>query len=120
MPYLFIFATILLTVYGQLVIKWQLGQAGTIGEATADRIAFVLRLALNPWIISSYVAAFLASLTWMVAVRQLELSHAYPFMSLSFVLILIFSGVLFRETITAPKILGMFLIVAGIVAISQT
>jgi multidrug transporter EmrE-like cation transporter len=50
----------------------------------------------------------------MAALTQFDLSYAYPFMSLSFVLVLVFSVVLFGETATAPRIIGILLILAGI------
>ena len=83
------------------------------------RINFLVHIALNPWVISAYFAAFLASLSWMLAVRQLDLSYAYPFTSLSFVLVLVFSAVLFRESITVPKIMGLLLIICGIIVGSR-
>jgi len=55
----------------------------------------------------------------MAAMTKLELSFAYPFMSLSFVLVFIFSALIFHESITTPKVLGMLLIIAGIVVIGR-
>ena len=55
----------------------------------------------------------------MAAMTKLQLSHAYPFMSLAFVLVLIFSGVFFQEPITTPKIIGIALVVAGLIVGSQ-
>lgn len=46
---------------------------------------------------------------------KLELSHAYPFMSLSFVFVLVLSGFFFHESITLPKLLGGLLIMVGII-----
>jgi len=64
-------------------------------------------------------AALLAGVCWMAAMTKLELSFAYPFMSLSFVLVFIFSALIFHESITTPKVLGMLLIIAGIVVIGR-
>ena len=50
---------------------------------------------------------------------RLPLSHAYPFVSFSFVLVLISSAVFFHEPLTWPKLVGMACIVAGIVIGSQ-
>ena len=119
MSYLYILLTILLTVYGQIAIKWQVLKAGALPEATSDKIAFLLQLLLNPWIISAFAAALLASVFWMAAMTKLQLSHAYPFMSLAFVLILIASGLFFHEAITPLKIAGIVLIVLGIIVGSQ-
>ena len=119
MSYLYIAFTILLTVYGQVVIKWQVLGAGAFPEAPADKLHFLFALLLNPWIISAFAAALLASVFWMAAMTKLQLSHAYPFMSLAFVLVLLASGVFFHEPITLPKIIGVALVVAGLVVGSQ-
>lgn len=117
--YLYIALTILFTVYGQLVIKWQVAQAGTLPVGGGAKIGFLFELLLNPWIISGFVAAFSASLCWMAAMTRFDLSHAYPFMGLSFVLVLFGSGIFFGESITVLKIAGTGLIVLGIVVASQ-
>jgi multidrug transporter EmrE-like cation transporter len=51
---------------------------------------------------------------------KFELSYAYPFMSLAFVLVLFLSALFFKEAITLPKLLGLTLIVAGIIVGSQS
>ena len=114
MSYLYISITILLTVYGQLVIKWQVLKAGTFPEVAGEKLWFLVHLLLNPWVISAYLAALLASVTWMAAMTKLQLSHAYPFMSLAFVFVLIFSGLFFHEPITQPKIIGVVLVIIGL------
>lgn len=117
--YLYIALTIIFTVYGQIVIKWQAGQAGEFPANSVEKVFFLLRLLLNPWVISGFMAAFLASLAWMAAMTKFPLSHAYPFMSLAFVLVMFLSVFFFHEALTWPKLLGMTCIVAGIVISSQ-
>jgi len=119
MDYLYIFGTILFTVYGQLVLKWQISQAGPLPMGFVDKIIFLLRQFSNIWILSGFAAAVVAALCWMAAMTKFELSYAYPFMSLSFVLVLGLSAPLLHEAITAPKVIGMALIVAGIIIGSQ-
>lgn len=119
LDHLYIFATILFTVYGQLVVKWQVAKAGPLPSTIHERIFFLLALVFNPWIISGMVGAFLAMLSWMAAMTKFELSYAYPFTSLAFVLALIFSAVLFHEVMTVPRVLGVVLIVAGIIVASR-
>jgi multidrug transporter EmrE-like cation transporter len=117
--YLYVVATILLTVYGQLVTKWQVGEALGRGADPADRAVFLLGLLLNPWVVSAIAAAFGAALCWMIAMTKLDLSHAYPFVSLSFVLVLFLSALLFGEPLSWAKALGVALIVAGVAVGSQ-
>lgn len=117
--YLYIALTIAFTVYGQLVIKWRLANMAALPDALSDKLLFLIKAVFDPWIFSSFVAAFLASLAWMAAVTKFEISYAYPFMSMAFVLVLILSYFFFNEQITVYKVLGMALIVAGIIVASR-
>lgn len=80
---------------------------------------FLLKLVLSPWIMSSVVAGFLALLCWMTAMTRYDLSYAYPFMSLAFVLVLILGVALFHEPMTLPKVLGVVLVTVGLIIASQ-
>jgi len=119
MGHVYILATILLTVYGQLIIKWQMMQAGILPVDFAGKVVFLLRLLLNGWILSAFLAAFLASLAWMAAMTRFQLSYAYPYMGLVFALLLLASVFLFHEAVTWPKLIGTVLIVVGVVVVSQ-
>ena len=112
--YLYILGTILLTGYGQIVVKWQVSAAGPFPAAPIEKLWFLARLVFNPWVLSGFAAAFGASLCWMAAMTKFQLSYAYPFMSLSFALVLLSSAVLFRESITPAKVLGVALIAFGV------
>jgi multidrug transporter EmrE-like cation transporter len=119
MGYTYIFGTILFTVYGQLIIKWQMAKTNPLPHIFGEKIIFLLQMFLNPWILSAFLSAFLASLCWMAAITKFELSHAYPFMSLSFVFVLVLSGFLFQESITLPKLFGVLLIITGVIVGAQ-
>jgi len=55
----------------------------------------------------------------MAAMTKFSLNHVYPFIGLNFVLVLLLSGYIFHETITALKVIGMNFVVAGILISSQ-
>src|SRR3989337_64354 len=85
MGYFYIFLTIVLTVYGQIILKWRLNQLDALPEMFTAKLVFLFKALFDPYIFSSFFSAFVASLAWMAALKQFELSKAYPFMSLSFV-----------------------------------
>lgn len=120
MGYVYISLTVLLTAYGQLILKWRLNQMQALPDNFMEKLSFLLRAVFDPYIFSSFFSAFIASLTWMAALKEFELSKAYPFMSLSFVCVLFFSYFLFRETISTQKIVGTVLIVLGIIIVSKS
>lgn len=113
LDYFYIIATISFTVYGQMILKWRIATFGSLPEDIFGKLRFLISLLLDPAIFSGFATAFLASLAWMAAMTKFELSHAYPFMSLNFVVVLILSGWLLNEPVSLQKILGMGLIVLG-------
>ena len=119
MGYFYVFMTIFFTVYGQLVLKWQVNEAGQLPVDLGGKIFFLFKLLLNPWIISGFVSAFVAALSWMAAMTKFELSYAYPFVSITFVLVVLSGAIFFNEPLSWPKIAGMALIVSGILVGSQ-
>ena len=119
MGFVYILLTIAFTVYGQLVIKWQVSQAGAMPVDPSGKIWFLAGLLLNPWVVSGFAAAFLASVAWMAALSKYPLSFAYPFMSLSFVGVMLLSSVIFMEKVSTAQWLGMGLLMLGLVVGSQ-
>ena len=119
MPWLLVSLTVSCTVFGQLIIKWQIDKAGALPDGGSERAEFLLRLLANPWVLSAFAAAALAALAWIGALTRIELSRAYPFVGLTFVTTLLGSALFFDEPLTAPKVTGTLLVVAGVVVASQ-
>lgn len=112
--YLYIFLTICLTIYGQIVIKWRVNQHVLANGQHNEPIAYVTALLFDPFVLTGLAAAFLASCTWMLALGRLELSKAYPFMAMSFVFVPIVAWAVLAEGVTLSTFVGAALIVAGI------
>jgi multidrug transporter EmrE-like cation transporter len=112
--HLLILGTILFTVYGQLVIKWQVERIGPLSLSGGGPVRFFLAVVMNPWIVSGLASAFVAFLCWAGAVSKLPLSYAYPFTSLSFVLVVLLSATLFGEAVTPQRVAGLVLILVGL------
>jgi multidrug transporter EmrE-like cation transporter len=119
MSYAYVLASLLLTVYGQIIIKWQVMGAGPFPVIASERMYFLGRLLLNPWVASALLGSVFAALSWMVAMTKLDLSHAYPFASISFVLVLALSSIFFNEPVNWYKIFGVALIVSGVIVSSR-
>ena len=115
-PYIFIFGTLFFTVYGQIVLKWRLsGLKVVLPEGFFDKIIYLIKLILDPFIFSGFISAFVASLFWMAAMTKFEITHAYPFMSLAPALVFIIGILFLGEAYSIGKFIGLVLIMIGIV-----
>lgn len=118
--YLYIAGCVLFTVYGQLILKWRMNMQEPLPVGMGEKVVQLVKLVIfDPFILSGFVSAFLASLFWMAAMTKFSLSFSYPFMSSAFVIVMFFSVFLFGESLNIYKIAGTGLIVAGIVVLSQ-
>jgi len=115
MGYIYIAFSLIFTVYGQIILKWRMNLRGAMPPSLIEKLYFFAYTFLDPWIISSYVSALFASVFWMATMTKFDLSYAYPFMSLSFLLVLLFSSFFFNELINLYKIVGISLIMLGII-----
>ncbi len=100
-------------------MRWQVGIAGALPHDNTGKFWFVLHLFVNPWVISGIISTFFAGITWMLTMTKFELSYAYPFISLNFVLVLMASVLFFNEDISPKKILGTIIIMIGLMIISK-
>ena len=120
MGHVFIFLTIAFTIYGQLILKRELLTLENLPSGPALAAFFVKLILTNPYVLSGFVSAFLASLCWMAAMSRFELSYAYPFMSLNFVFVVLLSWWLFSETLDAAKLVGLALICSGVLVVGRS
>ncbi len=72
---------------------------------------------LNIFLICGYCLLVLRGLVWVVILRNIKLSVAYPAISITYVLILAISYYFFHEPVAAQKIVGALFIVAGVFCI---
>ena len=103
--------TVLCTVYGQLITKWRVN---ALGQTSSPLLSYYKILFFDPLFLSGLVAVIPAGFCWIYAIRHIQLSVAYPFIGLTFALVLLGSAVLLREPVTIAKIAGTLLIIAGI------
>ena len=59
-------------------------------------------------------------LLWIKVLSKVELSYAYPMVSLGYVLVMIFSYFLFKENITPLRIAGVLFIILGVVLVARS
>jgi len=119
MAYILVALTIICTVYGQMILKWRVALIAPEGLSSGGG-SILLRVLLDPWIISAFAAAFSAAVFWMAVLGRLPLSKAYPMTALTFPIIAALSIAFFDESLNLPKVVGTLLIVLGVAFIASS
>lgn len=111
--HLLLLGVLLLTVYGQLIIKARAIVHSSM-EHPGGRRTYLVEMFTDPFVLSGLGAAVVAGALWMLAIERTDLGYAYPFMALSFVLVPAASTVLFGERLPPLQVIGLLLIVIGV------
>jgi drug/metabolite transporter (DMT)-like permease len=119
LDHVYIFAMVFLTAYSQIIMRWQVGLAGALPAGGGAKVQFVVHLLLNPWVLSGIVATFFAGVSWMLALTKFQLSYAYPFTSLVYMLVLASGVVFFRDSMSAGRLAGTAVVMLGVVMIAR-
>ncbi len=114
-----ILISVFLAVVGQLLLKMGMLRVGKFSVNVSTLVHQYIKILLNPFVIAGLVGFFISMLIWLYVLSRLELSLAYPFVALNYVLILFGSYFLFRETITVYKMIGVVVIIIGVYLIAR-
>lgn len=112
-----ILCSVVVGVVGQLILKLAMGKAGPLGLRRGP-IPAVLAIALNPGVWAGLSLYGVSMLFWMAGLSHVELGYAYPFLSLSYVLILLGSKAILGERIGWLRLGGVMLICIGVTTVA--
>lgn len=113
--FLLIIFTVTATVIGQLLVKKGMLQVGASPSHVVLIPKFLFRAFTNIYVVIGILCALLAAVSWTIAVSRIDLSVAYPFLSLGLVLVLALSGFVFGETVPINRWIGVLVVCVGLV-----
>src|SRR5262249_49659911 len=90
------------------------------GVAPGSSRLFVAAIAGNPFVLGGVMLHAAALGTWLVALRRVDISYAYPFIALGFVLVLALSNWFLDERLNAARLLGVALIIGGVFCVARS
>ena len=119
MKYLpFILFTVLTNAAAQLMLKQ--GMTTLVSPLSDNIVLKLLQIVFNPWVFAGLVTFVISMASHLFVLSKVELSFAYPFLSLAYVAVAVFAYFLFREDINAWRIAGIAFICVGTVLIAQS
>lgn len=78
-----------------------------------------LRIVFNPWVFSGLSCYAISIVLWMYVLSKVQVSFAYPFLSVGYVIVVGAAYLFFREPVSVMKLAGITLICAGVVLVAR-
>jgi drug/metabolite transporter (DMT)-like permease len=115
-----ILVSVALAAGAQLTLKHGMNQvAANTGQLQLSGTS-LKDVASTPAVWAGLFLFGLSAVVWLAVLSRTSLSFAYPFASLSYVLILLADKFVLDETVPGLRWAGVFFIVVGIVLVAQT
>jgi len=97
-------------------VFWKIGM-NAVGAIENFSISGIISMFINPLVILGLIMYGLSTVFWLIALSQKDLSYVYPFISLTFIIVLFLSYFVLKEQISTARIVGTIIIVGGLMII---
>lgn len=119
----FILFTVFTNAAAQIMLKQGMLTLGPLAPSEPTTawslVLLVLKVVFHPWVFVGLVTFVVSMASHLFVLSKVELSFAYPFLSLAYVAVAAASWWLFAENLNAWRMGGIALICAGTVLIAQ-
>ncbi len=111
---------VLLNAGAQLLLKAGTNSVGAFAYSTANIIPVGWKLATEPHIIGGLSCYVISVVVWIMALSRVEVSIAYPLLSVGYVVNAIAAYYLFGEAVTPMRLSGIAVIIVGVWIVARS
>ena len=117
---LLILLSISIAVCGQLLLKIGINRIG-IGDLSGLGTLKQLftGVIMSPLVLTGLFLYIISAAIWIVVLSAVDLSFAYPFIGLTYVLVLVLSKLILKEDVNLIRWAGAAIITVGVIVISR-
>lgn len=117
-----ILSGVLLNAVAQLLLKAGASSAGQISVTSGPSVLWRVANGLiqHPAILGGLACYAISVLAWIVALSRVEVSIAYPMLSIGYVVNALLAWWLLGEAISVQRWLGMIVIIGGVVLVARS
>jgi len=120
MIFLLIFLGVFLNAAAQLLLKAGMGQIGHFEFSAANIIPIGLKVAICPPIVIGIALYVLSVAVWLLVLSRVQVSYAYPMLSIGYVVNAIAASLLFGEDLSMIRMTGIFIIMTGVYLVARS
>jgi multidrug transporter EmrE-like cation transporter len=110
---------VLFNVAAQLLIKAGTNAVGYFEFSRENILPIGWKLATEPHILGAMGCYVFGVVIWILALSRVQVSVAYPLLSLGYVVNAVAAWWLFNEAFNPAKVIGMGVIILGVIIISR-
>ncbi len=111
---------VMLNAAAQLLLKAGTRSIGQFDFSVANIWPIGWSLGTNPYIVGGLSCYVVSVVVWIMALSRVEVSVAYPMLSLGYIVNAGFAWWLFGEALSPTRLVGMAVIIVGVYLVAKT
>ena len=111
---------VLLNAAAQLLLKAGTNAVGQFELSAQNIVPVGMKLALEPHIAGGIACYVVSVVVWIVGLSRVDVSIAYPMLSVGYVLNAVAAWYLFGESLTMQKLIGISFIIVGVFLVARS
>lgn len=111
---------VLLNAAAQLMLKAGTNTIGVFEFSAHNVLPVGWKVVTQPYIIGGLVCYLVSVIIWILALSRVEVSVAYPMLSIGYVVNAIAAWYLFGEAVTATRLFGIGVIILGVFIVARS
>jgi multidrug transporter EmrE-like cation transporter len=111
---------VLLNAAAQLLLKAGTNTVGQFEFSGANILPIGMKFALEPHILGGLTCYVVSVVVWIMALSRVEVSIAYPMLSVGYVVNAIAAWYLFGEQVTVERMVGIGIIILGVFVVARS
>jgi drug/metabolite transporter (DMT)-like permease len=115
-----ILATVTASACAQLALKLGMTSPAVAAAMPEGGKSLLLAVASSPMVWTGLTIYGLSVAVWLWILSKVELSLAYPFVGVSFIVVMLFGAFLLNESVTPLRMAGTLLIAVGCVLVARS
>lgn len=115
-----LFLGVLLNAGAQLLLKAGITKVGQFNFTLPNVLPISLQVAANPYVILGLTLYVISVVLWIMVLSRVDVSMAYPMLSLGYVMNAIAAYYLFGENLSLTRIAGILVILGGVYLIARS
>jgi multidrug transporter EmrE-like cation transporter len=115
-----IFTGVFLNAVAQLLLKAGTNAVGHFHFTTENIVPVGWQMATQPYILSGMVCYAVSLVVWIMALSRVEVSIAYPMLSVGYVLNAIAAWYFFGEAVSVTRLIGIGVIILGVYIVARS
>ncbi|MGH8397914.1 MAG: EamA family transporter [Gammaproteobacteria bacterium] len=117
--FLLVITGVLLNAAAQLLLKAGVSRVGVIHLQLNTILSAGWKLAFEPHILGGLACYVISVVVWILALSRVQVSIAYPMLSLGYVVVAVAAWLIFGETLGATRIAGIAVIIVGVYLLAR-